>query len=64
MSAIEAIERESDVVIVYAGARGVTHRVVTPHDVDATRLRGHCHLRDDERSFWLASILAIAPATG
>ncbi|MDQ3768664.1 MAG: hypothetical protein M3370_04165 [Actinomycetota bacterium] len=43
--------------IVYAGARGVTHRVITPIEVDASRVSGHCHLRDDERSSRLASIL-------
>ncbi|MCP9488615.1 MAG: hypothetical protein MSC31_01910 [Solirubrobacteraceae bacterium MAG38_C4-C5] len=54
---LDALERDIDVAIVYAGARGVTHRVVTPIEVDASRVHGYCHLRDDERSFWLASIL-------
>jgi predicted DNA-binding transcriptional regulator YafY len=48
--------------MVYAGARGVTHRVVTPIDVDESRLHAYCHLRDDERSFWLSSILAAGAA--
>lgn len=55
---LEALEGDSDIAMVYAGARGVTHRVVTPIDVDSSRLHAHCHLRDDERSFWLSSILA------
>lgn len=59
---LEALERDSDLMMVYAGARGVTHRVVTPIDVDESRLHAYCHLRDDERSFWLSSILAAGPA--
>jgi hypothetical protein len=59
---LEALERDSDLVMVYAGARGVTHRVVTPIDVDESRLHAYCHLRDDERSFWLSSILAAGAA--
>jgi predicted DNA-binding transcriptional regulator YafY len=40
----------------------VTHRVVTPIEVDESRLHAYCHLRDDERSFWLSSILAAGAA--
>jgi len=54
---LDALEREIDVAIVYAGARGVTHRVITPAEVDGSRVHAYCHLRGDERSFWLGSIL-------
>lgn len=55
---LEALEEECEVAIVYAGARGVTHRTITPLEIDDSRLRAWCHLRDDERSFWLRSVLA------
>jgi hypothetical protein len=54
---LEAIDRGLDLEIVYAGARGMTHREVTPTEVDASRLHAFCHLRQDDRSFWLHSIL-------
>ena len=41
-----------------AGARGLTERQVSPFD-DA-RLHAWCHLRGDERAFWLTSIQAAA----
>lgn len=56
-----AIEHDQDVEIVYAGARGMTVRRVTPIELDASRLDAWCHLRDDARSFWLRSIREVQP---
>lgn len=53
---LNAIERGSDVFIVYAGARGITERQITPYEVEGAAVHAYCHLREDERSFWLASI--------
>jgi hypothetical protein len=51
-----AIERGTDVFIVYAGARGTTQRQITPLEVEGAAVHAYCHMRGDERSFWLASI--------
>jgi hypothetical protein len=59
---LRALEKETDVVIIYAGARGITHRQVTPLDLDDARLHAWCHLRGDARSFWLRSIIEARPA--
>jgi hypothetical protein len=53
---LQALEMEADVAIVYAGARGLTQRVITPFELDGAAVHAWCHLRDDERSFWLTSI--------
>jgi hypothetical protein len=53
---LQALEQEADVAIVYAGARGLTQRVITPFELDGAAVHAWCHLRDDERSFWLNSI--------
>jgi hypothetical protein len=53
---LDAIERGTDVFIVYAGARGTTQRQITPYEVEGAAVHAHCHLRGDERLFWLASI--------
>jgi hypothetical protein len=56
-----ALEEGTDVHIRYAGARGLTERQVTPFEVDDARLHAWCHLREDERAFWLSSIQAAVP---
>jgi hypothetical protein len=53
---LEAIERGSDVLIVYVGAGGMTERQITPYEVEGAVVRAHCHMRGDDRSFWLGSI--------
>ena len=53
---LHALEQEADVAIVYAGARGLTERVITPFELDGAAVHAWCHLRDDERSFRLNSI--------
>lgn len=53
---LEAIEAGTDLLIVYAGARGTTSRRITPYDVEGGAVSAYCHLRNDERSFWLHSI--------
>ena len=53
---LAAIERGTDVFIVYAGARGTTQRQITPYEVEGAAIHAYCHMRGDERSFWLASI--------
>ena len=53
---LEALEEEADVEILYAGRRGITLRRITPLEIDNAALHAWCHLRDDERSFWLGSI--------
>ena len=58
---LRALEDGTDVRIRYAGAGGLTEREVTPFDFDGTRLHAWCHLREDERAFWLTSIQAAAP---
>jgi hypothetical protein len=58
---LDAIERDGDVFIVYAGARGTTRRQITPYEVEGAAVHAYCHLRDDDRSFWLASILEAEP---
>jgi hypothetical protein len=55
---LDAIERGGDVFIVYAGARGMTERQITPYEVEGAAVRAYCHMREDDRSFWLASIRA------
>lgn len=59
---LRALEEGTDVHIRYAGARGLTERQVTPFEVDEARLHAWCHLRGDERAFWLSSIQAASPA--
>jgi predicted DNA-binding transcriptional regulator YafY len=61
---LDAIERGTDVFIVYAGARGTTQRQITPYEVEGAAVHAYCHLRADERSFWLASILDAVPVRG
>lgn len=58
---LRALEEGADVHIRYAGARGLTERQVTPFEVDDARLHAWCHLRRDERAFWLSSIQAASP---
>ena len=58
---LAALEEGADVRIRYAGARGLTERQVTPFDIDDARLHAWCHLREDERAFWLTSIQAASP---
>jgi hypothetical protein len=58
---LDAIERGSDVFIVYAGAKGTTQRMITPFEVQGAAVHAFCHLRRDERSFWLASIREAVP---
>ena len=53
---LEAIERGSDVFIVYAGAGGMTEHQITPYEVDGAAVRARCHTRGGDRSFWLGSI--------
>ena len=53
---LDAIERGTDLFIVYAGAEGITERQITPYEVDGAAVHAYCHSRGDERSFWLASI--------
>ena len=56
VAVLAALERGGDVFMVYAGARGISERVITPLEIDEARVRAYCHLRGDERSFWLSSI--------
>jgi hypothetical protein len=58
---LAAIEEDADLDIVYAGKRGVTHRRITPFEIQGAALHAWCHLRDDERAFWLASIRHATP---
>ena len=58
---LDAIESDDDVVMVYAGARGVTKRQITPYEVEDAAVHAWCHLREDERSFWVASIRDATP---
>lgn len=60
---LDALEEEADVDILYAGARGFTSRRITPLELDGPRLHAWCHLRQDERAFWLQSIRDAKPAT-
>lgn len=59
---LRALEQEADVEIVYAGKRGLTERRITPLAIEGSALRAWCHLRGDERSFWLASVRHAALA--
>jgi hypothetical protein len=61
---LDAIERGSDVLILYAGASGTTQRQITPYEIEGAAVRAFCHLRRDERSFWLASIRDAVPVPG
>ncbi|MGH2968958.1 MAG: hypothetical protein ACRDK0_07825 [Solirubrobacteraceae bacterium] len=56
VAVLGALESGGDVFMVYAGSRGITERVITPIDVDEARVHAYCHLRGQERSFWLSSI--------
>ena len=58
---LDAIERGTDLVIVYAGAQGTTCRQITPYDLEGAVIRAYCHMRGEERSFWLASIQEAVP---
>jgi hypothetical protein len=58
VAVLAALERGGDVFVVYAGASGISERVITPLEVDGSSVRAYCHLRGDERSFWLSSIQA------
>ncbi len=58
VAVLEALESGGDIFMVYAGARGISERVITPLEVDEARVRAYCHLRGDERTFWLSSIHA------
>lgn len=53
---LDAIERGTDLFIVYAGAEGITERQITPYEVEGAAVHAYCHSHADERSFWLASI--------
>jgi Helicase conserved C-terminal domain len=53
---LDAIERGTDVFIVYSGAQGMTERQITPYEVEGAAVRAYCYPHGDERSFWLASI--------
>lgn len=59
---LTALEEERDLDIVYAGRRGLTRRRITPLEIEGPALRAWCHLRGDDRSFWLASIHHAEPA--
>lgn len=61
---VHALEEESDVEILYAGKRGLTQRRITPLEIEGEALHAWCHLRDDERSFWMASIRSAEVAAG
>ncbi|MGI8429735.1 MAG: hypothetical protein ACR2OB_10620 [Solirubrobacteraceae bacterium] len=58
---LEAIENEEEVVIVYAGAGGVSHRCIRPIEVVGSQLRAVSNARGDESQFWVQSIIAAAP---
>jgi hypothetical protein len=53
---LDAIERGTDLFIVYAGAEGITERQITPYEVEGAAVHAYCHSHGDERFFWLASI--------
>lgn len=57
----EALRHDLDLEIIYRGQRGTTHRRVTPFAVEDGALHGWCHLREDERSFWLHGIRDAQP---
>ena len=40
----------------------VTERTITPKSLSHRWLNSWCHLRNDEREFTVASILAVRPA--
>ncbi len=61
---LDAIEFGSDVFILYAGAKGTTQRQITPYRVEGAAVHAFCHRRQDERSFWLASIRDAVPVPG
>jgi hypothetical protein len=61
---LQALEEEADVEILYAGKRGLTLRRVTPLEIQGEALHAWCHLRDDERAFWLRSIRGATLADG
>ena len=61
---IEAIENEEEVVIVYAGARGVRQRCIRPIDVDGSQVVAVSGARGDESKFWIQSIIAAAALPG
>jgi hypothetical protein len=53
---LEAIERGSDVFIVYAGADGMAERQITPYEIEGAAVRAYCHTHGDNQSLWLTSI--------
>jgi hypothetical protein len=55
---LDAVERGTDVFIVYAGADGTTQHDITPYRVDGAAVRAYCHAHREERVFWLSSIQA------
>jgi hypothetical protein len=61
---LDAIESGSDVFILYAGAEGTTQRQITPYRVEGAAVHAFCHRRQDEQSFWLASIRDAVPVPG
>ena len=58
---LDAIESGCDVFIRYAGAKGTTQRQITPYRVEGAAVHAFCHRRQNERSFWLASIRDAVP---
>lgn len=56
---LDAIERETDLFIVYAGADGTTQYAVTPYELDGAALRAYCHPSYEDQRFWLGSIQAV-----
>lgn len=53
-----AVERKIPVEIEYDGFQGVTHRIVEPAGFDGRYVTGFCRLRQDQRVFNSARILA------
>ena len=53
---LDAIDRGTDLFIVYAGAEGITERQITPYEVEGAAVQAYCHSHGGERSFWLSSI--------
>jgi hypothetical protein len=58
-----ALDRRQPVHITYRVNSGtVTERTITPRSLSHRWLSSWCHLRNDEREFTVASILAVRPA--
>ena len=53
---VDALAEQADLNIVYAGADGLSARTITPIEILGAQLRAYCHLRRDERRFWLPAI--------